>query len=428
MNLVQVANVSKKYLLGNQEVHALKDVSLSVEEGVFLAIAGPSGSGKSTLLNLIGCIDTPSSGSIVVGGHDVSGQTPDELADLRARTIGFIFQTFNLLPVLSAAENVEYPLLQFPELSKKDRRCRVEKFLEVVDLGNYAGHRPNELSGGQRQRVAIARALATNAKIVLADEPTANLDHATGESILQLMREINRSSGTTFIFSTHDRRVMTMADRLVRIEDGAITSLGQRGSSKWLVVDERRAEAELANSGSAASLRDVERQTAKARSELQALDIDVDAQEAAAAGDAGNIVVAAPLIGKGVPQDEPERTVIDGIRREALARVAAAKEAAKKVAAEMVAAAMASAARESAEKLAAARAIAAQSGLTPLEIAARIAALDDELSMQTRDRMSAIRAAAVMQARQQIAAARRAIEQQAVQQIEALQKGATAQD
>lgn len=429
MNLVQVANVSKKYLLGNQEVHALKDVSLSVEEGVFLAIAGPSGSGKSTLLNLIGCIDTPSSGSIVVGGHDVSGQTPDELADLRARTIGFIFQTFNLLPVLSAAENVEYPLLQFPELSKKDRRCRVEKFLEVVDLGKYAGHRPNELSGGQRQRVAIARALATNAKIVLADEPTANLDHATGESILQLMREINRSSGTTFIFSTHDRRVMTMADRLVRIEDGAITSLGQRGSSKWLVVDERRAEAELANIGSAASVRDVERQRAKVRSELQALDIDVDAQEAAAAGDAGKSgVAAAHLIDNGPQQDEAARAAVDGITREAIARIAAAKEAAKKAAAEMVSAAMASAARESVEKLAAARAIAAQSGLTPLEIAARIAALDDELSMQTRDRMSAIREAAVMQARQQIAAARRAIEQQAVQQIEALQKGATAQD
>jgi putative ABC transport system ATP-binding protein len=241
MSLVRVERVSKEYLLGEQKVDALRDVSLSIEEGVFLAIAGPSGSGKSTLLNLIGCIDTPTSGRILIDGQDVSGRTPDQLADLRARTIGFVFQTFNLLPVLSAAENVEYPLLQLPELGKAERLERVASFLKVVQLSRYAHHRPNQLSGGQRQRVAIARALATKPKIVLADEPTANLDHKTGEGILELMKEINRSTGTTFIFSTHDKKVMAKADRLVRIEDGKIRLLGVRaGSGGWRVVDERR--------------------------------------------------------------------------------------------------------------------------------------------------------------------------------------------
>jgi len=241
MSLVRVERVSKEYLLGEQKVDALTDVSLSIEPGVFLAIAGPSGSGKSTLLNLIGCIDTPTSGRILIDGQDVSGKTPDQLADLRARTIGFVFQTFNLLPVLSAAENVEYPLLQLPELGKEERRERVASFLKVVQLSKYAHHRPNQLSGGQRQRVAIARALATKPKIVLADEPTANLDHKTGEGILSLMKDINRALSTTFIFSTHDKKVMSKADRLVRIEDGRIRMLGVRAESGgWRVVDERR--------------------------------------------------------------------------------------------------------------------------------------------------------------------------------------------
>jgi len=246
MSLVRVENVSKEYLLGEQRVTALRDVSMTIEEGVFLAIAGPSGSGKSTLLNLIGCIDTPTSGRVFVDGHDVSGRTPDQLADLRARTIGFVFQTFNLLPVLSAAENVEYPLLQLPELSKQERLERVGQLLKLVQLGKYAHHRPNQLSGGQRQRVAIARALATQPKIVLADEPTANLDHKTGEGILALMKDLNTSLGTTFIFSTHDKKVMAKADRLVRIEDGQIRMLGIRAETRWLVVDERRKRAERA--------------------------------------------------------------------------------------------------------------------------------------------------------------------------------------
>lgn len=240
MAIVQVENISKRYALGEQIVNALQDVTLSIEPGVFLAIAGPSGSGKSTLLNIIGCIDTPSEGRVLIEGHDVSGQTPDQLADLRARTIGFIFQTFNLLPVLSAAENVEYPLLNLPELSRAERRERVAHYLAMVGLAKYASHRPNQLSGGQRQRVAIARALATHSRVVLADEPTANLDKETGKSILRLMKEINHKAGTTFIFSTHDKRVMNMADRLVRVEDGRVIALGMKADGRWVFVQDRR--------------------------------------------------------------------------------------------------------------------------------------------------------------------------------------------
>lgn len=241
MAIVQIENVSKRYLLGEQEVHALRNVSLPIEPGVFLAIAGPSGSGKSTLLNIIGCIDTPDSGRVVIDGRDVSGQTPDQLADLRARTIGFIFQAFNLLPVLSAEENVEYPLLQLSEVSKAERRERVAHYLAMVGLSKFGGHRPSQLSGGQRQRVAIARALATHAKIVLADEPTANLDRQTGLGILELMKEINQKSGTTFVFSTHDRHVMNMADHLVRIEDGHLVALGAKSGGRMVFIEGRRA-------------------------------------------------------------------------------------------------------------------------------------------------------------------------------------------
>ncbi|MGH7845020.1 MAG: ABC transporter ATP-binding protein [Candidatus Binatia bacterium] len=232
MQVVSVEKVSKSYLLGNQEVQALKQVDLTIDEGDFLAIAGPSGSGKSTLLNLIGCIDTPTSGHIYIGGNRVSEQTPDALADLRARSIGFIFQTFNLLPVLSAAENVEYPLLQFKELRRTERKDRVDFYLKVVGLERFARHRPNELSGGQRQRVATARALATKPKIILADEPTANLDHKTGASILELMKEINLVEKATFVFSTHDPAVMRIADRVVEMNDGQITGRGE-ALQKW---------------------------------------------------------------------------------------------------------------------------------------------------------------------------------------------------
>ncbi len=236
MSLVRVEGVTKEYLLGEQKVVALEDITLSIEEGVFLAIAGPSGSGKTTLLNIIGCIDNPTRGKVFIDDVEVTGRSPDELADLRARTTGFIFQTFNLFPVLTAGENVEYPLLQLPEVNREERRKRVARFLKVVGLERYAKHMPNQLSGGQRQRVAIARALAINPRIVLADEPTANLDSKTGASILNLMKDINRHYGTTFIFSTHDRHVMAMADRLIRIEDGQVTMLGIKTDKKWKSV------------------------------------------------------------------------------------------------------------------------------------------------------------------------------------------------
>jgi putative ABC transport system ATP-binding protein len=247
MNVVQVENVVKEYQLGEQRVTALKRVSLAIEQGVFMAIAGPSGSGKTTLLNLIGCIDTPSEGRIFIDGEDVAGRTPDELARLRNRTIGFIFQTFNLLPVLTAAENVEYPLLRREDVSAAERAQRVRHNLELVGLGAHMDRRPNQLSGGQRQRVAIARALAVSPRIVLADEPTANLDRKTGDEILQLMRSLNKRLGTTFIFSTHDKRVMAMADRLVRMDDGEVVLLGVRNADRWSYVNERRRTRAVSN-------------------------------------------------------------------------------------------------------------------------------------------------------------------------------------
>ena len=224
MNVVALDRVSKEYALGAELVRAVDDVSLTVAEGEFLALAGPSGSGKSTVLNLIGCIDTPTRGEVYIRGESVGGKSSDELADLRARTVGFVFQTFNLLPVLTAAENIEFPLLNRKDVSAKERRERVAYYLSVVGLEHFARHRPGELSGGQRQRVAIARALATRPAIVLADEPTANLDHRTGEEILRLMKDINERDGTTFVFSTHDPKVMALAHRILQISDGRITS------------------------------------------------------------------------------------------------------------------------------------------------------------------------------------------------------------
>ena len=231
IHAVKVEHLNKQYYLGTQKVVALKDVSVLVRQGDFLAISGPSGSGKSTLLNMIGCIDTPDSGSIYIGHTEVTTLSHNELADLRARQIGFIFQTFNLLPVLTAAENVDYPLLN-RRISRKARKERVDYYLDLVGLAKFAKHRPNEMSGGQRQRVAIARALAIDPRIVLADEPTANLDHKTGLGILNLMTEINQQQGTTFIFSTHDAQVMAMANRVVRLADGEIIDAGYKFSEQ----------------------------------------------------------------------------------------------------------------------------------------------------------------------------------------------------
>jgi len=224
MSIVSVRNVSKDYMLGKTVVPALRDVSLEVEEGEFLSIAGPSGSGKTTLLNLVGCVDTPTSGTVVVNGEDTAKLSERALTDLRLRTIGFIFQSFNLVSVLSVFQNVEFPLLLQGTLPKPERRARVAALLEAVGLGEHVRHRPSELSGGQRQRVAIARALVTRPRLVLADEPTANLDSRTGANIIDLMRDMNRRDGTTFVFSTHDPKVMSHANAIVRIEDGRIAA------------------------------------------------------------------------------------------------------------------------------------------------------------------------------------------------------------
>ncbi len=219
---VRVQDATKNYALGQTIVPALRGVSLEVARGEFIAVAGPSGSGKSTLLNLIGCLDHPSSGRVLIADQDVATLDDDALSDLRARTLGFIFQTFNLIPVLSALENVEFPLLL--RGGAHGGRERARRALEEVGLAGFERHRPDELSGGQRQRVAVARALVTDPVIVLADEPTANLDSATGEALLALMLEINRRDRTTFIFSTHDPRVMERAQRVVRLVDGRLAA------------------------------------------------------------------------------------------------------------------------------------------------------------------------------------------------------------
>jgi putative ABC transport system ATP-binding protein len=218
--IVSVKDAVKNYTLGNVVVPALRGVTLDVVEGDFIAIAGPSGSGKTTLLNLIGCVDTPTSGTVEVEGKDTRRLSERQLTTLRLHTIGFIFQSFNLVSVLSVFQNVELPLLLQRELSGQERSKRVMGLLDRVGIREYATHRPSELSGGQRQRVAIARALVTRPGIVLADEPTANLDSVTGQHILDLMKELNRTERTTFIFSTHDQRVMTHANAIVRLADG----------------------------------------------------------------------------------------------------------------------------------------------------------------------------------------------------------------
>ena len=222
--IVEMRGVVKNYTAGSQEVPAVRGVDLRVEPGEFTSIAGPSGSGKTTLLNLIGCLDVPSSGSVLVEGEEVAKKTKDELSELRRHKIGFVFQTFNLVPVLSAYENVELPLALLAEIGPAERRERVEQLLTLVGLADLMQRRPLELSGGQQQRVAIARALVKRPRLILADEPTANLDSDTGEAVLELMRRINIEQGATFIFSTHDQMVMRFARRLLLLRDGRIAS------------------------------------------------------------------------------------------------------------------------------------------------------------------------------------------------------------
>ncbi len=220
---IQLNQVTKDYQLGKVIVPALKGVSLGIGLGEFTVIAGPSGSGKTTLLNLIGCVDTATSGQVIVAEKDTARLTEVELTDLRLHTIGFIFQSFNLISVLNVVDNVEFPLLLQKKISKAERKERVLHFVEKVGLQGHLNHRPNELSGGQRQRVAIARALVTQPKIVLADEPTANLDSKTGQTIIDLMKHINETEKTTFLFSTHDHHIIQHARRVIELQDGLIT-------------------------------------------------------------------------------------------------------------------------------------------------------------------------------------------------------------
>ncbi|MEK7765474.1 MAG: ABC transporter ATP-binding protein [bacterium] len=222
--IVSVRDVVKEYPLGKTAVRALNGVTLDVEAGEFLCVAGPSGSGKTTLLNMVGCVDLPTSGTVAVAGRNTASLSERQLTDLRLATIGFIFQGFNLISVLSVFQNVELPLLLPRRPDAADRRRRVLALLDQVGIGEHAAKRPNELSGGQRQRVAVARALVSGPKLVLADEPTANLDSVTGQTIIDLMKRLNREEGVTFIFSTHDPRVQASASRLLLMVDGKLAS------------------------------------------------------------------------------------------------------------------------------------------------------------------------------------------------------------
>jgi putative ABC transport system ATP-binding protein len=223
VNIIEIKGLKKDYALGKTTVHALRGIDLAIEKGDFLSIVGPSGSGKTTLLNVIGCIDFATEGSVKVSDREITKLNDRQITDIRLHKIGFIFQTFNLIPVLNALENVEFPLLLMKNKQKSEVKKKAEQLLEAVGLKEHIKHKPAELSGGQRQRVAIARALVTNPDIVLADEPTANLDSVTGASVLDSMREMNQREHTTFIFSTHDANVLKYANHVVKIKDGLIS-------------------------------------------------------------------------------------------------------------------------------------------------------------------------------------------------------------
>jgi putative ABC transport system ATP-binding protein len=221
MNIVECENVQKTYRQGKLEVRALRGIDLTMDKGGFVALAGPSGSGKTTLLNLIGGLDRADTGRVIVDGQDLGSLNQTQLASLRLSRVGFVFQAYNLIPVLSAVENVEY-VMQLQGVSKAECRQRAQAILDDVGLAEMYNRRPAELSGGQQQRVAVARAIVSNPSIVLADEPTANLDSKTGQGLLEIMRAMNQKHQVTFIFATHDRMVMDFARRVVRIHDGRV--------------------------------------------------------------------------------------------------------------------------------------------------------------------------------------------------------------
>ena len=239
--LIEMRDLEKTYSVGEEKVRALRGVTFSIDRGEYVAIMGPSGSGKSTLMNLIGCLDTPTGGEYLLNGTQVQSMTDDDLARIRNREIGFVFQTFNLLARTSALAQVELPLV-YSGLPKKERRERAEKALERVGLSDRAHHNPNELSGGQRQRVAIARALVTGPSLLLADEPTGNLDSATGEDIMRLFRELN-DQGNAIILVTHEEDIAAHARRIIRIRDGRISDDRPNDSSRAALVARAKREA-----------------------------------------------------------------------------------------------------------------------------------------------------------------------------------------
>ena len=222
MSLIRLQNLSRRYQMGTETIHALRDVSLEIERGEYVAIMGPSGSGKSTLMNLLGCLDTPTSGSYELNGSDVSQMDDNELAEVRNREIGFVFQTFNLLPRSNALRNVELPLI-YSGMNFEERRRVALEALTSVGLADRVTHKPNELSGGQRQRVAVARALVNSPSIILADEPTGNLDSKTGDEIMALFEDLSKKGNTVFVV-THEEEVARHARRIIRIRDGLIAS------------------------------------------------------------------------------------------------------------------------------------------------------------------------------------------------------------
>lgn len=224
MSIIRVENVSKIYKTNNISFPALNDISFSVEAGEFLSIAGPSGSGKTTVLNIVGCLDVPTRGEVFLDEKQISAKKSTELANIRRHNIGFVFQTFNLIPILTAFENVEFPLILKGDMSHRERQSLVEEILTEVGLKDYLNRKPSEMSGGQQQRVAVARALVKKPQLILADEPTANLDSKTGKEILELMLQLNQKTNSTFIFSTHDKMVMDFARRLIKLKDGKIES------------------------------------------------------------------------------------------------------------------------------------------------------------------------------------------------------------
>jgi len=225
MEVTKIENVTRVFKVGDVETQALRGVNLSIQSGEFTALVGPSGSGKTTLLQLIGCLDQPTSGKVFIEGKDISRLNRNQRADVRRARLGFIFQFFALIPTLTAYENIEMPLL-LTGTSGGERRERVNQLLKAVDLSDRAHHRPDQLSGGQQQRVAIARALATQPAIILADEPTANLDTPNGKQVMEIMTRLNQETGVTFIFATHDPRVINYARRVVTLRDGLVVDNG----------------------------------------------------------------------------------------------------------------------------------------------------------------------------------------------------------